>query len=51
MKISIREAMSLAVDSYPRTPFKQWCLSWPGQVILATSNIYWTAEVTQVSAP
>ncbi|XP_076804480.1 dynein axonemal heavy chain 3-like isoform X3 [Clavelina lepadiformis] len=47
MKLSIREETSRAVDAYPQFPFKQWCLQWPGQVILATSNIYWTAEVTQ----
>uniref|UniRef100_H2YSE4 AAA+ ATPase domain-containing protein n=1 Tax=Ciona savignyi TaxID=51511 RepID=H2YSE4_CIOSA len=47
MKISIRESMSRSVDAYPEMPFKQWCLQWPGQVVLATSIIYWTAEVTQ----
>lgn len=28
----------------------QWALKCPGQVVLATSAIYFTAEVTQVSA-
>ena len=48
MKISLEEEMSRAIDSYPQLPFKQWCLCWPGQIVLATSIIYWTAEVTQV---
>ena len=50
MKFSLQEEMSRAIDSYPQLSFKQWCLRWPGQVVLATSNIYWTAEVTQVSS-
>nr|XP_026694595.1 dynein heavy chain 3, axonemal isoform X2 [Ciona intestinalis] len=47
MKLSINESMSRAVDAFPKMPFKHWCLRWPGQIVLATSIIYWTAEVTQ----
>lgn len=47
---SIREVMKKAIENYPLTAFKEWCLQWPGQVILAASNVYWTADVTKVSA-
>ena len=49
MKDSIRDVMKKAIDSFPDTPFKEWCLQWPGQVVLAASNVYWTADVTEVS--
>ena len=49
MKISLQKEISRAIDSYPQLSFKRWCLCWPGQVVLATSNIYWTAEVTQAN--
>ena len=40
--------MSEAVTAYPQNPRTEWVLSWPGQVVLASSIIYWTMEVTQV---
>lgn len=46
---SIRDVMKKAIENYPLTAFKEWCLQWPGQVILAASNVYWTADVTKVS--
>lgn len=48
MKDSLRDVSERAIKAYDETPFKEWCLRWPGQVILAVSNIYWTLEVTQV---
>ena len=48
MKLSLREVMAEAVEAYPKTPRKEWVLNWPGQVVLASSTIHWTAEVTQV---
>ena len=48
MKLSLREVMGKAVDAYPSTPRKSWVLNWPGQVVIAGSTIYWTAEVTKV---
>lgn len=47
---SIRDVMEQAIESYPLTDFKKWCLQWPGQVILASSLVYWTADVTKVGA-
>lgn len=48
MKLSLQEVMSEAVTAYPQNPRTDWVLSWPGQVVLASSIIYWTMEVTQV---
>lgn len=48
MKLSLQEVMSEAVTAYPQSPRTEWVLSWPGQVVLASSIIYWTMEVTQV---
>ncbi|ELT89912.1 hypothetical protein CAPTEDRAFT_157693, partial [Capitella teleta] len=47
MKLSLREVSSKAVVAYPKSPRQQWVLEWPGQVVLASSIIHWTAEVTQ----
>lgn len=48
MKRSICDVIVKAVEDYSKIPFKEWCLHWPGQVVLATSSIYWTSEVTKV---
>ena len=48
--MSLRQVMSRAVQAYPVTPRNEWVLSWPGQVVIASSTIHWTAEVTQVSS-
>nr|XP_039250666.1 dynein heavy chain 3, axonemal-like [Styela clava] len=47
MKGSIKDVTEKAIKAYTGTPFRKWCLQWPGQVILAVSNVYWTSEVTQ----
>ena len=43
------EVMKKAVKEYPTIPRKDWVVKWPGQVVLAASQIHWTSEVTQVS--
>ncbi|XP_069141245.1 dynein axonemal heavy chain 3-like isoform X4 [Argopecten irradians] len=47
MKLSLREVSIKAVKAYPNVPRKEWVLQWPGQVVLAASQIHWTSEVTQ----
>lgn len=48
MKLSLKEVMKKAVKEYPTIPRKDWVVKWPGQVVLAASQIHWTSEVTQV---
>ncbi|XP_076448252.1 dynein axonemal heavy chain 3-like [Babylonia areolata] len=50
MKLSLREVMGKAVAAYPTTKRTDWVLQWPGQIVLAASQIHWTAEVTQAIA-
>lgn len=47
MLASMRKVISDAVVAYKQTPRKKWVLDWPGQVIICSSSIYWTAEVIQ----
>ena len=48
MKLSLQAVTAQAVRMYAQTQRKQWVLNWPGQVVLASSTIHWTLEVTQV---
>lgn len=45
MKLSLREVTAKAVEAYLEQPRTEWVLHWPGQVVLASSTIHWTAEV------
>ena len=49
MKKSLRSVLTEACEAYARTKRTDWVQSWPGQIVLACSAIYWTAEVTKVS--
>ncbi|CBZ53630.1 hypothetical protein NCLIV_034170 [Neospora caninum Liverpool] len=42
---SLRGIMDAAMKDYPIRPRTEWCLSWPGQVALTASQIFWTSEV------
>lgn len=35
----------IASQAYPESKRSQWVCDWPGQVVLCTSQIYWTLEV------
>jgi hypothetical protein len=48
MKLSLRKVMAEAVESYLTMPRHEWVLAWPGQVVLASGTIHWSAEVTTV---
>lgn len=50
MKLSLKEVMKKAVKEYPTIARKDWVVKWPGQVVLAASQIHWTSEVTQVGS-
>jgi len=43
---SVRHVIGESHVAYETTDRKRWVLDWPGQVILCTSSIFWTAEVT-----
>ena len=47
MKLSLRDVMIKAVMSYPDIPRHEWVLEYPGQIVLAASQVHWTAEVTE----
>ncbi|XP_078090943.1 dynein axonemal heavy chain 3-like [Mustelus asterias] len=47
MKMSLGEVMMQAITAYPEASREQWVLTWPGQIVLASSMVYWTAAVSQ----
>ncbi|XP_038666815.1 dynein heavy chain 3, axonemal-like [Scyliorhinus canicula] len=47
MKRSLGEVMLQAITAYPEASREQWVLTWPGQIVLASSMVYWTAAVSQ----
>ena len=49
MKLSLREVCIKAVEAYGKIPRNEWVLQYPGQIVLAASQVHWTTEVTQVT--
>jgi len=47
MILSLKEVMTKAVNSYDEVPRNKWVLEWPGQVVIAASTVYWTADVSK----
>ncbi|EGD75848.1 dynein heavy chain 7 [Salpingoeca rosetta] len=45
MRSSIRKIMVEGIASYPNTKRTDWIQSWPGQVVLAVTQKYWTTSV------
>jgi dynein heavy chain len=48
MKASVRQSIIESTADYKQTPRSEWVLKWPGQTLIAVSQIYWTIEVDQV---
>jgi len=53
MRITVKEILQAAAAAYPQmieytaSPKRaKWVLSWPGQVVLNASQLFWTKEVT-----
>lgn len=46
MIVSLKDVMGNAVAAYTQDPRKKWVLEWPGQIVIAASTVYWTADVT-----
>ena len=46
MVVSVRAVIGQSYTAYVETSRRKWVLEWPGQVVICTSSIYWTLEVT-----
>jgi dynein heavy chain len=42
---SLKSLAKAALETYPNTVRTEWSKMWPGQIVLAVSQIYWTEEV------
>uniref|UniRef100_A0A8C4TYN4 Dynein axonemal heavy chain 1 n=1 Tax=Falco tinnunculus TaxID=100819 RepID=A0A8C4TYN4_FALTI len=49
MKASVRDNIERSIGVYPevRAPRTTWVLQWPGQVVIAGCQIFWTKEVSE----
>lgn len=47
---SLSDLATQALAAYPTTPRTDWSKMWPGQVVLAISQIFWTTEVEEAIA-
>uniref|UniRef100_A0A8C9T0G9 Dynein axonemal heavy chain 1 n=1 Tax=Scleropages formosus TaxID=113540 RepID=A0A8C9T0G9_SCLFO len=49
MKASLRDIIDHSLQDYPQVnkARTEWVLSWPGQVVIAVCQTFWTAEVSQ----
>ena len=45
MMSSVRKIIIEGLESYPKFPRSQWVQNWPGQIVLAVTQKYWTASV------
>jgi dynein heavy chain len=48
MKLSLRSVTIQSYEDYSNCIREEWVLKWPGQVVLAVSQIFWTVEVENV---
>ncbi|XP_067102135.1 dynein axonemal heavy chain 1 [Osmerus mordax] len=46
MKASLRDQIQRSLQAYPQEPRTTWVLSWPGQVVIAGCQTFWTTEVS-----
>lgn len=42
---SLKDLAKQALIEYPKTLRTEWSKMWPGQIVLAVSQIFWTEEV------
>ncbi|NWU63519.1 DYH1 protein, partial [Pterocles burchelli] len=47
MKASVRDNIERSIGVYPETPRTTWVLQWPGQVVIAGCQVFWTKEVSE----
>ncbi|KAL3881803.1 hypothetical protein ACJMK2_028195, partial [Sinanodonta woodiana] len=48
MKESMRLIIRDSLEDYKKVPRTDWVLKWPGQVVIAGCQTYWTKEITEV---
>jgi dynein heavy chain len=46
MRASLKAIIEEALEDYPQVPRTEWVLKWPGQVVIAGCQTFWTAEVS-----
>merc|ERR1719408_557287 len=47
MMDTLRAVTKASNEAYANSDRPKWCCDWPGQVVLCTDCIYWSAEVTE----
>ncbi|XP_072136794.1 dynein axonemal heavy chain 1 isoform X1 [Mobula birostris] len=47
MKASVRDNIQRSLKTYPETPRTEWVVTWPGQVVIAGCQTFWTMEVSE----
>jgi len=45
MQVAIRDQLLRSIREYPTMPRTKWVLQYPGQVVLAGSQVHWTREI------
>lgn len=45
MIMSLRFVIKDAVGAYLNSLRKKWVVEWPGQVVICSSQVYWTQDV------
>ncbi|XP_055077981.1 dynein axonemal heavy chain 1 [Periophthalmus magnuspinnatus] len=47
MKATVKDNIDRSLKVYCEQPREKWVLSWPGQVVIAGCQVFWTAEVSE----
>ncbi|XP_058497468.1 dynein axonemal heavy chain 1 [Solea solea] len=47
MKATLRDNIERSLKVYPEQYRTEWVLSWPGQVVIAGCQVFWTSEVSE----
>nr|WAW84827.1 axonemal dynein heavy chain 1 [Halisarca dujardinii] len=47
MKSSLRKILGDSLENYTQVPRTTWVLGWPGQIVIAGCQVFWTKEVTE----
>ncbi|XP_029908318.1 dynein heavy chain 1, axonemal [Myripristis murdjan] len=47
MKASLRDNIDRSLRAYAEQPRTEWVLLWPGQVVIAGCQVFWTTEVSE----